>query len=531
MDPIFESLGNYFKNSTSWDPQNPYPNEHSARLRDPGDFKEKPDWSTGGKFRRTAGGVIYGSKRVPTTIGIIWGQLKTQSGQAAAPQALRFPIRNWTEAAARKWLKDNSITFIRFEPAAPKKDQAPENAYNCQCIKCGYKVTSDKHCNTFKCPKCGGTMRRAERPGPGQDEGPRQSWYDIQDRNDGTADIYIYDEIGGWGIEAKEFIKEFNALKASKVNIHINSPGGSVFEGWAIYNAINNNSKGKIVNTFIEGIAASMASVIALAGDYINMSENSLFMIHNPIGGARGEVKDLEKVIEILNKIKDSIVNIYHKKTGIEADEIKKMMDAETWFTAQEALDAGFIDKITEQLAAAATFDLSKYDYRDKLKYGELIKNFNQKQTQNPGGQTMDNLTLEILKAQYPDIYDQVKAEVKKGFYDEGHAAGVTEGTTAGATAERERIQAIESIQIKGAEAIVNEEKFKPEATKESVSALILEKQKAGELKLNNALDTDAAEAAAAAAKIDGQPTGDDEAEEAAAAAEIAAGSKPVGVE
>ena len=151
MDPIFDHFG-FKPTATIPAPANPLPNEHSARLREPGDFKEKPDWSTGGKFRRTAGGVIFGSKRVPTTIGIIWGQLKTQSGQAAAPQALRFPTRNWTEAAARKWLTDNSITFIRFEPAEP---------------------------NNAGQPAQGPDPAQAQAQGA---QGPRNSWFDIQKR-------------------------------------------------------------------------------------------------------------------------------------------------------------------------------------------------------------------------------------------------------------------------------------------------------------------------------------------------------------
>ncbi len=100
----------------------PYPNEHSARLRQPSDFKERPDWATKeGKFRRTADGTIFGHVKVPQTADVIWGQLKSQSGKEAFPQAIRFPIKDWTAAQARKWLKDNKVKYIRFEAAAPKK--------------------------------------------------------------------------------------------------------------------------------------------------------------------------------------------------------------------------------------------------------------------------------------------------------------------------------------------------------------------------------------------------------------------------
>jgi len=101
----------------------PLPNEHSARLRNPGDYKEKPDWSKKGKFRRTSDGTLYGKIKVPETIDVIWGQLKSQSGKAADPESLRFPTKGWTAAAAKKWLKDNKVKYIRFEPAQPKKKE------------------------------------------------------------------------------------------------------------------------------------------------------------------------------------------------------------------------------------------------------------------------------------------------------------------------------------------------------------------------------------------------------------------------
>ena len=108
----------------------PYPNEHSARLREPGDFKEKPDWAkAGGKFRRVSDGKIYGKIKVPETADVIWGQLKNQSGKSATPQAIRFPIKNWTAKKAKKWLKDNRVKYIKFEPASAKKDKN-----NSKCI-------------------------------------------------------------------------------------------------------------------------------------------------------------------------------------------------------------------------------------------------------------------------------------------------------------------------------------------------------------------------------------------------------------
>jgi len=106
----------------------PYPNEHSARLRNPEDFKEQPDWaSKGQKFARKSDGTIYGKIKVPATADVIWGQLKNQSDKEAAPQSIRFPTKNWTVDKAKKWLKDNNVKYILFEPAEKKKEDSIES--------------------------------------------------------------------------------------------------------------------------------------------------------------------------------------------------------------------------------------------------------------------------------------------------------------------------------------------------------------------------------------------------------------------
>lgn len=91
--------------------------EHRVRLRNPSDFKERPDWADGGKFRRTNGGTIFGSIKVPDSVGIIWGQLKTQMGEQASPQALRFKVSSWDVESAKKWLSEHRIKYILFEAA------------------------------------------------------------------------------------------------------------------------------------------------------------------------------------------------------------------------------------------------------------------------------------------------------------------------------------------------------------------------------------------------------------------------------
>lgn len=194
----------------------------------------------------------------------------------------------------------------------------------------------------------------------------KKSWYKIQAKADDVIEIFIYDQIGVWGITASKFIRELKEKMTGTVigiDLHINSPGGDVFDGNAIYAYLN--SQQRVVNVFVEGLAASIASVIAMAGDTIHIAANSMIMIHNPIGAVFGESKDMRKMAETLDKVKDSIVVAYQKKTGRESDDLIKLMDDETWFTAQEAIDNGFADTLTGEVQVKNNFDLSKFKFRN----------------------------------------------------------------------------------------------------------------------------------------------------------------------
>jgi ATP-dependent Clp endopeptidase proteolytic subunit ClpP len=171
-------------------------------------------------------------------------------------------------------------------------------------------------------------------------------------------EILIYDVIGSFDLTAKNVIEQINDAKGDDILVRINSVGGDVFEGMAIYNALKKYD-GK-VSIEIEGLSASMASIIMLAGDSISASENSLIMIHNPSAGVMGESKDLSKRAELLDKMKGQMVTIYKGKSNISEKEIIKMMDEETWFTSNEAMEVGLIDNVTEAIKVAAHFDLTK---------------------------------------------------------------------------------------------------------------------------------------------------------------------------
>ena len=174
-----------------------------------------------------------------------------------------------------------------------------------------------------------------------------------------VAEISIYDEIGDYGTSAKNFIEEVKNIGNKDITLRINSVGGSVFDGLAIYNTLRSHQG--YVNIKIEGLAASISTVIAMAGDNIEMAENGFFMIHNPFGQSAGEAGDMRKTADLLDKIKNEIIEIYQRQTKLPYDVLSEMMDKETWLSSQEAQELGFINDITEPLKVAASYNLSKF--------------------------------------------------------------------------------------------------------------------------------------------------------------------------
>lgn len=169
-----------------------------------------------------------------------------------------------------------------------------------------------------------------------------KGWYSLTNLASGDIEVNIYGEIG-FEVEAQEFIENVKALSPKKLVVRINSPGGSVFDGLAIYNYLV--SCGADVECWIDGLAASAASVIACAGKLI-MPENAILMLHNVHGVAVGESSDMRKQAEVMDKLKESLVSIYQKKSGLGTEEIEEMMDKETWLRGNEAKEKGFCDEV-----------------------------------------------------------------------------------------------------------------------------------------------------------------------------------------
>lgn len=185
-----------------------------------------------------------------------------------------------------------------------------------------------------------------------------KNWYTIQAKADAPAEISIYDDIGAWGVTAKQFIGDLKAITASSIHLAINSPGGSVFDALAMYNAIRQHPAN--VTVTVMGVAASAASLIAMAGDKIIMPENTFMMIHNPLNGVYGNADDLREMADVLDKIGASLVATYATRTGLPDDEIKALLDAETWLNADEAVAKGFADELQPAIKAVASTDLDR---------------------------------------------------------------------------------------------------------------------------------------------------------------------------
>lgn len=195
-----------------------------------------------------------------------------------------------------------------------------------------------------------------------------KTWYQIKAKADKpkSADISIHDEIGLWGISASAFMRDLRGMgDLDEINLSIHSSGGDVLEGWAIYNAIKNNKAR--VTARVEGLAASMASVILMAADTVEIPENAYVMIHNPWGFAVGDAEEMRDTADLLDKLGNGLVNAYASRTGNDEKDIREWMDAETWMDGKEAVERGFADKLIGAVALSArAFDNRKFKMTPK---------------------------------------------------------------------------------------------------------------------------------------------------------------------
>lgn len=305
-----------------------------------------------------------------------------------------------------------------------------------------------------------------------------------------APELILYGDIASetwWGDEVtpRQFTEELDALGAvPEIVVRINSGGGDVFAANAIYTRLKDNAAKITVK--IDGWAASAATIVAMAGDVIEIPGNGVFMVHDPSLGLLGYFNeaDLAKMTEELKVVKQSIVNAYVLKTGKDAAEVAAIMAAESWFDGKQAVDAGFCDKLmfedaetTVENAAkivvnSVSLDLNRYPNMPISLLNRTTARahggFSNKPTINEPKRSEENMdgikdikTVADLKAAFPDLTKQIE-----------------EAATA---AERKRIQDIEDVTIAGYETIVADAKFKnPIAAGDVAKAILAEQKKQG---------------------------------------------------
>jgi len=185
----------------------------------------------------------------------------------------------------------------------------------------------------------------------------KPDWFKFNNISEDEAEAMIYDVVGWPYVEAKEFINALNEIKAKTITVKVNSPGGDCFEGFAIMNALIQHPAKIIMK--VEGLAASIASVILMAGNEVQAFSNSMIMVHNCWSWTYGNQYEMTDVVNLLKKIDDNIVDAYHTKANVGKRELVQMMKDTTWMKAKEAKDKGFVDTIIEAKAAKAAFNLS----------------------------------------------------------------------------------------------------------------------------------------------------------------------------
>lgn len=185
-----------------------------------------------------------------------------------------------------------------------------------------------------------------------------RKWYDVKASAAGKgAEVSIYDEIGAWGTNARTFLAAIKPFAGNPLAVKINSPGGSLFDALAIFNGLR--AHGGEVTVTVMGVAASAASIIAMAGDKVVMPENTYMMVHKPIAALYGNADDMREIADTLDKLGESLVATYAARTGKSADEIRSILDdGDTWLSAAEAVEMGFADEVAAAFEVKASFDV-----------------------------------------------------------------------------------------------------------------------------------------------------------------------------
>lgn len=287
------------------------------------------------------------------------------------------------------------------------------------------------------------------------------SWWRAVKKKGNKAEILVMGDIGAswWtSVNTQQIRKELAEFDdVEEITLRIDSPGGSVFAGIGLYSYLKDHKAKKKI--YIDGMCASIATVIAMAGDEIYMNNAAQFMIHNPWTIAMGEAKELRHDAEVLDGLKDSIINAYMTKTKLTKEELEKAMDKSTYYKAEQALEAGFITEIRHTTDAKNCLD--DWD----MTYSQYEKNYNNKNSLRAQKTIINNrneekkMTLKELQDSHPSVYNEV--------------------LNVGKNEERERIKALDTLSSKVNETgqeIINEAKYKTFAAAGPIAMDLIEK-------------------------------------------------------
>lgn len=206
-------------------------------------------------------------------------------------------------------------------------------------------------------------------------------YWEVKAKANKTGELLIYGDIASeeiWGGEITpiQIDTELKALgEVDTLNVYVNSGGGSVFAGMAIFNIIKRFKAG-IKNAYVDGLAASIASVIPMSCDKVYMPSNAMMMIHNPFGIIAGNSTDCRAMADVLDKVRESILTVYRDKTGMTDEEIIPLLDAETWLTAKDAIEMGFADELQAEVKIAASIDGNFLNFGSVKVDTKAFKNF-----------------------------------------------------------------------------------------------------------------------------------------------------------
>lgn len=291
----------------------PYSGEHACRLENPDKYDSFARKNCAEKHDSKCIDVIYGIKDNKSEI-----------------QALRYDKKIWTESDARAHCKTRDGSF----EAAEKSEGSMKLEYRTEVNARAVAGILKRPLDSF-------------------------NWFEIKAQTEDETEIFIYDYIGWPFNDAGEFVRAIVELKEKAFTVRINSPGGDVFDAMAIYNALAGHDAK--VTTRGEALTASAASIVLLAGKEVQAYKNNMLMIHDPWMLVAGNRFDLRDTADILDKISDNMVDIYSQNSDVGKKEMRDMLKNETWMTAKEAKEKGFIDMILDGKAPKAAFDLSMF--------------------------------------------------------------------------------------------------------------------------------------------------------------------------